>query len=593
MKPTRCSPCGAAKNWQSFSSYTASAEARTEHAVAAERLGFGHAVAWLSQIIGPDAAYVRLGIVYTVAISLLALATPISVQLLINSVANTAMPAPLWALSGILLLLLLIVAALSALRVWIMAAFERRVFARVVAEVTVRAVHAQDPFFADANRGDLFNRYFDLVVVQKAVPSLVIGAFTIVLQAVVGLTITSFYHPFFLAFNVVLVTAVLLVWLVWQPGAITGAVALSHAKHDTARWLESVGGSNGFYKSVRHLDFAMDRSEAMTATYVGAHRRYFRFQFTQTVAFLLIYALAGAALLLLGGTLILRGQLSLGQLVAAELILSGVFYGISQLGWYLDTFYDLVASSEELSLLFAIPQEPNVRAVDGPRDGALKLTGVVLDGARYDLTLEADEQLVTVAEPGAEHRLALLLKRHAHPERGLIRIGGADLAALDMYHLRSDVSVVDRSTIVEVTIREYLRLASGSHVDETMDVLATVGLERRLASLPQGLDTRLGSSGYPLTIGETMALKLANALLVRPKLLLLGQLCDLLPPERLLAALCVLKAHGTTVLLFTGRPEDLELDGFLYLGMTQQRRFENLTDLKAAVQQEGTHAVST
>ncbi|MCP6231932.1 hypothetical protein NL428_28040, partial [Klebsiella pneumoniae] len=77
--------------------------------------------------------------------------------------------------------LLLLVAALSALRVWIMAAFERRLFARVVAEVTLRAVHAQDPFFNDANRGDLFNRYFDLVVVQKAVPSLVIGAFTIVL----------------------------------------------------------------------------------------------------------------------------------------------------------------------------------------------------------------------------------------------------------------------------------------------------------------------------------------------------------------------------------------------------------------------------
>ena len=43
------------------------------------------------------------------------------------------------------------------------------IFARIMAEVTVRAVHAQDPFFADRNRGDLFNRYFDLVVVQKSV----------------------------------------------------------------------------------------------------------------------------------------------------------------------------------------------------------------------------------------------------------------------------------------------------------------------------------------------------------------------------------------------------------------------------------------
>jgi len=535
---------------------------------------------------------VRLGIVYTIAISLLALATPISVQLLINSVANTAMPAPLWALSGVLLLLLLMVAALSALRVWIMAAFERRLFARVVAEVTTRAVHAQDPFFADGNRGDLFNRFFDLVVVQKSIPSLVIGAFTIVLQAAIGLTITSFYHPVFLAFNVVLVAALLLVWLLWRRGAITGAVALSHAKHNAARWLESVGGSNGFYKSSRHLDFAMVRSEAVTADYVGTHRRYFRYQFAQTVAFLLIYAFASAGLLLLGGMLILRGQLSLGQLVAAELILSGVFYGISQLGMYLDTFYDLIASSEELSLLFAIPQEPDVRGENGPRDGSVKLTDVVFDDARYNLTLVTGEQLVTVAEPGAERRLAMLLKRHALPDRGLIRIGGGDLGAFDMYRLRSDVTVLDRSTIVEVTIREYLRLASGEMAEDAMRALATVGLERRLASLPKGLDTLLGSSGHPLSVGETMALKLANALLVGPKLLLLGQLYDLLPPERLVAALKALKTRGTTVLLCTGRPEDVVLDGYLHLGMTEQRRFAQLAELRAAINREDADVAS-
>ena len=560
--------------------------------MATERLGFRDAVGWLSQIIGPDAAYVRLGIIYTIAISLLALATPISVQLLINSVANTAMPAPLWALSGVLLMLLLMVAGLSALRVWIMAAFERRLFARIMAEATVRAVHAQDPFFTDGNRGDLFNRYFDLVVVQKSVPSLVIGAFTIVLQAVIGLTITSFYHPVFLAFNVVLVAAVILVWLLWRRGAISGAVALSHAKHNAAHWLESVGGSNGFYKSLRHLDFALNRSDAMTATYVATHRRYFRYQFAQTVAFLLIYAFASAGLLLLGGMLILRGQLSLGQLVAAELILSGVFYGISQFGWYLDTFYDLVASSEELSLLFGIPQEPQVRSDSGPRDGSVKLSDVIFNEARYNLALTAGEQLVTVAEPGAERRLAMLLKRHAVPERGLIRIGGGDLGAFDMYHLRSDVTVLDRSTIVQVSVREYLRLASGERADEAMDALAVVGLERRLASLPQGLDTTLGSTGYPLSVGETMALKLANVLLVRPKLLLLGQLYDLLPPERLLAALRELKAHGTTVLLCTGRPEDLALDGFFYLGLTEQRRFAELADLKAFVSREGVDVAS-
>lgn len=557
------------------------------------RIGLRQAFFWMSEIVGPDFAYVRLGIIYTVAIGLLSLATPISVQLLINSVANIALPAPLWTLSGILLLLLLLLAALSAFRVQLMAVFERRIFARVVAEITIRAVHAQNPFFADTNRGDLFNRYFDLMTVQKAVPSLVIGAFTIVLQGGVGLAVTSFYHPFFLAFNAVLVGILVAVWLVWRRGAITSRVALSHAKHDTARWLESVGGSNGFYRSKHHLAFAMDRSEARTADYVSAHQRYFRYSFAQTLAFFLIYAVASAALLALGGNLILRGELSIGQLVAAELILSGVFYGISQLGWYLDTFYDLVASSEELSLLFSIPQEPARTGGEPPRDGAVRLRGVAIDGASFDFEIGAGEQLVTVAEPGIDRLLGLVLKRHRMPDRGLVAVGGIDLGGLDMYLLRSEVMVLDRPTIVEVTVREYLALAApGAPASAMLDVLELVGLSERMATLPAGLDTPLASSGWPLSIGEVMELKLANALLSRPRLLMLGQLFDVMPAARLAKVLTLLRDSGTSVILCTGRPEAIPLDGWMWLGARRQQRFASLAELQTFEQSRaGAHAV--
>jgi putative ABC transport system ATP-binding protein len=566
--------------------------------MAGKAIGWREAVSWLAEIVGPDVPYLRLAMVYGVAISLLSLATPISVQLLINSVANTALPAPLWTLAGLLLLLLLLVAGLSALRFWVMALFERRFFARVVAEITVRAVHAQNPFFVDQNRGDLFNRYFDLVVVQKAVPSLVIGAFTILLQSAVGLVVTSFYHPFFLAFNALLLLSVLTIWLLWSRGSIRSAVALSHAKHDAARWLESVGASNGFYKSSRHLDFAMDRSEGVTATYVDRHRRYFRYSFTQTVAFLLLYAFASAALLALGGNLILTGELSIGQLVAAELILSGVFYGISQLGWYLDTLYDFVASAEELSMLFAIPQEQAVAAAGkAPVDGAVRLEGVEIDEAHFDFALAAGEQLVTVADGGAERLLAMVLKRHSVPRRGLVTVGGADLATFDMYLLRSEVMVLDRPTVVEVTIREYLSLGAAPPLSETMlDALDAVGLRERIARLPHGLDTPLAGSGYPLSIGEVMALKLANAMLVRPHLLMLSQLYDLIPATRLTEVLRRLKAANTTVLLCTGRPEDITLDGWFRLEPQRQRRFATrdalIADTRPLAQTGGDDAVS-
>lgn len=560
--------------------------------MATQRLGLRDAMAWIAQIIGPDFGYIRIGIIYTVAITLLSLATPISVQLLINSVARTSLPAPLWTLSGVLLALLLIVAGLSALRLYLMAMFERRIFARIVAEITVRAVHAQNPFFSDANSGHLFNRFFDMPVLQKSVPHLLIGAFTILLQAAVGIAVTSFYHPFFLAFNLVLVVVVTLIWLAWRRGAVTGAVGLSHAKHNAAHWLESLGGSNGFYKSSRHVGYAMDRSEDVTARYIDAHKRYFHYSFSQAVAYFLLYALASAGLLALGGNLIIQGQLSIGQLVAAELILSGVFYGISQLGWYLDTFYEMAASSEELSLLFGIPQESSEARDAAPMDGSMRMRDVVLGDAHLSFSMKSGEQLVAFIEPGMESLLAVLLKRHAVPDRGQVLVGGGDIGMFDMYLLRSAIMVLNRPTIVEVTIREYLSLAQETADSSAMlAALETVGLARRIATLPNGLDTRLSSSGAPLSIAEVMQLKLANALLGRPRLLVLSELFDMMPIAHLRNALTQLRAAETTVLLSTRRIDAITLDGFIWLGQNEQSRFDTAAQLsRFAQEKEAEHA---
>jgi putative ABC transport system ATP-binding protein len=153
----------------------------------------------------------------------------------------------------------------------------------------------------------------------------------------------------------VLVVIIMIIWRIWSHGAMRTAIAKSHSKHAAAHWLASVGGSNGFYKSSRHMNYAMDQSEALTADYVSKHRAHFRYTFSQTLCLLLLYALASAGLLMLGGRLIIAGELSIGQLVAAELILSGVFYGIAQLGNYLEIFYDLVGGLEELC--WDVPQE--------------------------------------------------------------------------------------------------------------------------------------------------------------------------------------------------------------------------------------------
>lgn len=261
---------------------------------------------WLADIVWPERNYFWLAIIYGIGVALLGLATPISVQLLINSIANTALPVPLFTLSFILFALLSISGLLSVLRIHLMELYRRRFMARLVADVTTRAINAADPFFEDDRRSDLFNRYFELINMQKAVPSLLIGGFTIILGMGVGFIVTSFYHPFFLAFNLVLIGLLWAVWTIWAKGAMKTSIVLSHEKYNAAHFLETVGASNGFYKSARHIDYALNRAESVTANYVKAHAQHFSFQFPQTIAFYFLFALASAGLLALGGWLVIQ-----------------------------------------------------------------------------------------------------------------------------------------------------------------------------------------------------------------------------------------------------------------------------------------------
>lgn len=541
-------------------------------------------------ILKPEANFYWLAAVYAIGISLLSLATPISVQMLINTIANTALTAPLVMLSLTLFGLLLISALLYALRIHLMEIFARRFYARMVAEISLISVYAQDPFFGDVKKSSLFNRYFDVIYVQSLVPNLMIGGFTVLLQIAVGFVLVSLYHPYFLGFTLVMIALIWVVWLVWGGRALRTAVDVSHAKHTTAAWLETIGGSNGFFKSQRRIDYALDKTDDQTRNYITHRKRHFRHLYSQTLAFLITYAAASAALLGLGGWLVIQNELTLGQLVAAELVLSAAFAGVSQLGTYLGYFYDLFAAIEEIAQFYEVEQEQPKGAdpFDGP-DHTIVMHGVCGQARNeevcFDLEVPSGAIIMAAAsQHGIQRLFTNILKLHDLPQGGIATLGGIEIKAIEAHHLRKNVHVLDRPSIVEMTIREYLALSCPETAPQRMiAALETVGLAETVASLPKGLDTPLASTGYPLSAVELQQLKLANALLERPRILVLSRLFDLLDPEPIERAVAELRAQAySTVIYFSNRRIDLGFDRFLFLEAKRQRYFETFEEFSAA-----------
>ena len=133
-------------------------------------------------ILSPEAGFYKVVLIYSLAISLLTLAVPISLQLLVDTVANIALIRAVVLISVLLFVLLLISGVMYAMRAYAMEIFTRKLYARISSEIAMTAMLAESDYFEEYQKSDLFNRYFDILTLKKTVPNILTNGFTLNLK---------------------------------------------------------------------------------------------------------------------------------------------------------------------------------------------------------------------------------------------------------------------------------------------------------------------------------------------------------------------------------------------------------------------------
>jgi ABC-type bacteriocin/lantibiotic exporter with double-glycine peptidase domain len=520
----------------------------------------------LREVLAPEAGFAYAAIVYSIAISIMTLAVPLSVQVLIEAVANTALPRSVFVLSLALFGVLTLSGMLIALQAWAMEIFERRFFARITAEISLRILYADHESLEKVNRDDLLNRYFEIMNVQKTLPAIVVGGSTLLLQTLVGYVVVSFYHPVFFAFSLAHALLVYLVWRIVDRPATDSAIDISSAKLAMADWLETIARNNHFFKSRRTMDYALRRTQGIADRYVKEHRRHFRYAYFQVLGLLALYAVASAALLGAGGWLVIIGELSLGQLVAAELILGAIFAGLAGFHYYLELYYDLCAGLSKLAHFFQVPLEeaPHGRELT-EQAPTIRFHDVRINyrGREFELDGEfpgGSCTLVAARSGGTVKLFRDVLSRFREPEKGYVLIGECDLKDFNAHDLRDAVLVLGDSMVFDGTIAEFLALADPSLSRASMRrALEMVDLSEAVDTFEDGVNKRISPYGYPLAPTETMRLKAAQALLMKPKVLVVTPLFDALQCHHRRAIVEQARALNITLIFMSNRRD---LDAF-------------------------------
>lgn len=489
------------------------------------------------QLLRPEFGEVRVVLLFAVVGAILYLAVPVTVDAFLSNVMFGTIMQPLLVLTTALLGCLIFLGVLQALQVYAVEVIQRRLFVRVAGDFAWRLPRLKREAVDRVHAPELVNRFLETAILQKKTASLLSYAVNTVLTTLVGMIVLGFFHPVLLGFTLVLLAGLAIIVVVFGRGGVRTAVDESYSKYEVVDWLEEMVRHETVFATRDGVDLAKLRTQEYCRTYLQHRLKHFRILFRQILGGLFLQVFAATAVLGLGGFLVLDQQLTVGQLVASELIVSGLVANVAKIGQVLEAWYDACAAADKIGHVIDLPLE---------RSGGVSLSestqpfDLEAHGVRYSyddavcvlqdfhMRVKAGERVALQTTPGAgATTLFDLLYGLREPQAGHLLWAGLDLRQVDLLDLRDHIDLVRHPEIVEGSVLDNLRLTRDSLSSEAAwSALDCVELKELVLAMPNGIDTQLASGGPTLSSGEALRLTLARSIAREPSVLLLDDVLD-------------------------------------------------------------------
>lgn len=487
----------------------------------------------------------NIGLVYAYAtlVGLFSLTLPLGVQAIIGLVSGGLFLQPIVIL---ITFVILGTAATGVLQVLQLAAVERiqqRVFARIALEFSLRVPRVSVEQWLKDDLPERMNRFFEVMAIQKSLGKLLTGATTALLQVLFGLLLLTFYHYYFTFFWIGMA---LILWAVlrWTyPKGLETSLMESKYKYRAVHWLEELARTVSSFKAAGRATPALQRMDEHVTGYLKYRQKHFKVLVWQALSAVGMKALITGSLLIIGSVLVIQGQITLGQFVAAELVVVTVLAGIEKLVDSLDEFYDLLTAVYKLGGVTDLPLEP-VGGLALPDEGTgvqVKLQDVsyryptanrhALSGLTLDVPAGGKVAITGSDGAGSSTLLGILAGLLPH-YGGVVQVGGFTLHDVDPTTLRDRIGLMLSSNeIFEGSVEENIALGrAGVGTAEMVQALERVGAADEVQALPLGLRTPLVSGGRGLPSTLRTRILIARVIVARPRLVVLDEVLATVEP---------------------------------------------------------------
>lgn len=522
----------------------------------------------LFEIINLERQDIHLLIMLSFGYGLLGISTPIAVQALVNIVTMGGVLQPLFVVSIILFTLLLLGGVLYVFEGYVVELIQRRLFIRTALNVANNTQGVDISVHDDKNLVELMNQFFDISTVQKSASTLLTVGLTAFLQGFIGAIILIFYSQYFAI--IILIVLIFLAFIIFVLGnnATTTAIDESKAKYATAAGLETIAQNFYMFKFYNGLQRVRDLTNNLANIYLEKRTAHFRTLLHQNIGGVILYAMIGTVMLALGGALVIKGQINLGQFVAAELIIFGVLAAFVRFISKLEYFYGMMSALDKIGELDDLPQEMLGKHQIDSRNlshlGAYRLSFNYSQRIQpvqdVSFNLAKGESLAVLGASGAgKSTLIKIITGLRMPSVGHIEFDGNDLRQLNQNSLRNLIGLANKVEVTKGSVLENILLGRSTIALSTVNlVLNELGLLEDFSNLENGLDTQLTAFGAPLSTTQLQRLMLARAIVGKPNLLIIDGLLDNLSSEELNSVLSLLSVHKADwMLMVTTRFENI------------------------------------
>ncbi|WP_133407099.1 type I secretion system permease/ATPase [Parashewanella tropica] len=259
----------------------------------------------------------------------------------------------------------------------------------------------------------------------------------------------------------------------------------------------------------------------------------------------LVSKIVTVVLLWQGAQLVIKGELSVGQLIAFNMLSGQVAAPILRLAQLWQNFQQFRISLDRLGDVLNVPQEPQ-QNLDRPNlppvQGEIKFSDIVF---RYtplgpeilrgvNLTIPAGQIIGIVGRSGSgKSTLTKLIQRLYIPEAGKVLVDGNDLALLDPAWLRRQVGVVlQENVLFNRSVKDNIALSDPSlSMDQIINAAKLAGAHEFILGLSHGYDTEIGERGAGLSGGQRQRIAIARALITNPRILIFDEATSALDYE--------------------------------------------------------------